>query len=111
MDLALAGRVILVTGGASGIGAAIVRCCAAEGAVPVILDRDEPAMRALQAELGQKDCRSEGICVDLHDCAATCRAAEEFGQKLGRIDGLVNNAGANDGVGLEHGSPKRFAVL
>ena len=40
MDLQLKDKVILVTGGAKGIGAAIVRQCAAEGAIPVIVDRD-----------------------------------------------------------------------
>src|SRR5206468_4955885 len=51
MDLRLKGKVVLVTGGAKGIGAAIVRGCCAEGATPVIVDRDEQAGEQLQAEL------------------------------------------------------------
>jgi L-fucose dehydrogenase len=73
MDLDLEHRVILVTGGANGIGAAVVRSCAREGSVPVILDRDEIATRELQAELRQKDYRSEAVLIDLTDCAHTCR--------------------------------------
>src|SRR5205823_6273562 len=51
MDLRLKGKVVLITGGAKGIGAAIVRGCCAEGAIPVIVDRDEKAGEQLQAEL------------------------------------------------------------
>lgn len=110
MDLDLKGKVILVTGGARGIGAAIVRFCGNEGAVPVILDRDEMATRDLQKELEQKNITSEAIVIELTDSLRVRRAAEDVGQKYGHIDGLVNNAGVNDGVGLEHGSPERFAA-
>jgi NAD(P)-dependent dehydrogenase (short-subunit alcohol dehydrogenase family) len=43
-------KVVLVTGGATGIGAAIVRACAGEGAIPVIVDRDVEAGKRLQSE-------------------------------------------------------------
>ena len=49
MDLQLKRKVILVSGGAKGIGAAIVRACAAEGAIPVFLDRDTEAGQKLEA--------------------------------------------------------------
>ncbi len=48
MDLRLKGKVVVVTGGAKGIGAAIVRGCCAEGAIPVIVDRDENAGEQLR---------------------------------------------------------------
>ena len=51
MDLQLKDKVVIVTGGAKGIGAAIVRECAAEGAIPVIVGRDADAARELQDEL------------------------------------------------------------
>jgi L-fucose dehydrogenase len=110
MDLNLKGRAIVVTGGAKGIGAAIVRACAQEGATPVILDRDNAAMQELHSELDQKGMTSEAITVELTDASNTCRAIEGVGRKLGHLDGLVNNAGVNDGVGLETGSPERFAA-
>jgi L-fucose dehydrogenase len=50
MDLQLKGRVVLITGGAKGIGAAITRAAASEGAVPVVVDKDGEAARQLQAE-------------------------------------------------------------
>lgn len=110
MNLTLQGKIILVTGGAQGIGAAIARFCAKEGAVPVILDRDESAIRELQLELNQKGLTSEAVVVELTDHENTHRVTEEIGRKFGHIDGLVNNAGVNDGVGLENGNPEKFAI-
>ncbi len=51
MDLELKDKVVIVTGGAKGIGAAIVRLLAGEGAVPVIVDRDGEAGAQLQNEV------------------------------------------------------------
>jgi L-fucose dehydrogenase len=94
MNLGLQDRVILVTGGARGIGAGIVQVLAEEGAIPVIIDRD--AADGIQAELTRTE-----------DCQ---RAVETAVARFDRIDGLVNNAGVNDGVGLEHGDPERFVL-
>jgi len=105
MDLDLRNKVVLITGGAMGIGAAIVRAVVAEGAAAVIADHSEEPARQLAEEL-----RSAGakVQVAVGDLAAegTCkRAVEETLAVFGRIDALVNNAGVNDRVGLEHGSP------
>ena len=51
MDLQLKDKVIIVTGGAKGIGAGIVRACAEEGAIPVIVGRDAEAGEELHSEL------------------------------------------------------------
>ncbi len=105
MDLYLKDKVIIVTGGAKGIGEAIVRLLVQEGAVPVILDKDELASKKLLEEI-----QSKGIFIktDLTSSEACKKAVEEINHHYKRIDGLVNNAGSNDGVGLEHGSPERF---
>ena len=108
MDLNLTNKVVLVTGGAKGIGAAIVRALASEGAVPVVVDRDEPAARAIEREFVASRVRVEVIVADLID-DAQCRAAvEEALARAGGIDALVNNAGVNDRAGLEAGSPSAF---
>jgi L-fucose dehydrogenase len=109
MDLELKNRVIVVTGGANGIGASIVRACGREGALPVIFDRDESAAAKLKRELQGHRIESEVAQINLTDASACRRVVEDMGKTLGRLDGLVNNAGVNDGVGLEHGSPERFA--
>src|SRR5215467_4475981 len=108
MDLQLKNKVVLVTGGAKGIGAAIVRACAQEGAIPVIADKDQTTAALLQSELQQISLPSGFFQTELTDPAA-CRAAVDFTlRKFQRLDALVNNAGINDGVGLEHGSPEKF---
>jgi len=109
MDMSLKDKIILVTGGAKGIGAAIVRSCAREGAVPVIFDRDEVAVGKMEVALRSEGFRNEAVVVELTDFSKSSRLVAEVGRKLGHIDALVNNAGVNDGVGLEHGSPERFA--
>lgn len=109
MDLELRDKVVLVTGGAKGIGAAIVRALASEGAVPVVVDRDEAATRAITRELSASGHRIESVVADLTDRAG-CRAAVDRAVSAGgRLDAVVNNAGVNDRVGLEGGSPEAFA--
>lgn len=104
MDLQLEDKVVLVTGGAKGIGAAIARAAAAEGAIPVIVDRDAEAGRQLQGELP-----GSAVVVAELSSPENCQAAViEAISKFGRIDALVNNAGVNDKVGLEHGNPDQY---
>ena len=108
MDLRLKGKVVLITGGAKGIGAAIARGCAREGAIPVLVDKDGDAGRQLQTDL-QNDGASCGlICTDLLPAANCAAAVESTLRDFGSLDVLVNNAGINDNAGLEHGSPEKF---
>src|SRR5690242_3540270 len=108
MDLQLTNKVLLVTGGAKGIGAAIAREAAREGAVPVIVDRDEAAAEQLQAELQSSGARSHVITAELSAAANCSRVVNETVRLAGRLDALINNAGVNDKVGLEHGSPEQY---
>jgi L-fucose dehydrogenase len=108
MDLQLKGKVVLVTGGARGIGAAIVRACGREGAIPVIVDRDAEGGKQLQAQLRDEGTPSELISVDLLDPQGCLQAVEQTVKICGRLDALVNNAGVNDKIGLEHGSPDQY---
>jgi L-fucose dehydrogenase len=106
MDLGLQGKVIVVTGGGAGIGGAISEALAAEGAVPVILARREPTVDFLRGLKGLQP-KAEVILADLSRDEDCRDAVVEVRQRFGRIDGLVNNAGTNDGVGLEAG-PEAF---
>lgn len=103
MELGLTDKVVIVTGGAAGIGGAISEDLAREGARVVIFARRAPdaawltslgpKAHFIQAELSRdEDCRS---------------AVAETQKRVGRVYGLVNNAGVNDGVGIEAG-PEEF---
>jgi len=104
MDLSLKNKIIIVTGGAKGIGAGITRALAAEGAMPVIVGRSKEDNEAIVNEIKT----GFAITAELthpEDCENAVKATIE---KFGRIDGLVNNAGVNDGVGLEKGNYEAF---
>ncbi len=108
MDLQLTNKVVLITGGAKGIGAAISRGVAREGAVPVIVDRDAPAAEQLQTELQRSGATSHVITTELAVAGNCSQAVDETVRLTGRLDALVNNAGVNDRIGLEHGSPEKY---
>lgn len=110
MDLELKGKVILVTGGAKGIGAAIVRASATEGAIPVFLDRDVEAGKELQSALRSSGVQSEFIAGEITAPGTCSKTVEQVLQKFGRLDALVNNVGANDNVGLESGTTEKFVA-
>jgi len=108
MDLALAEKTVVVTGGAKGIGDAIVRALIAEEAIPVIVDRDETAGRELCDELTAGGGSCELVVADLAEPDACRIAVEQAIHLSGPVTALVNNAGVNDGVGLENGSSEEF---
>ncbi len=108
MDLVLKDKIIVVTGGAKGIGKGIVEVLAAEGAIPVIIGRNAADNKQVVAEIKSAGFKADYIAADLliPELCGTAVAAIE--KKYGRIDGLVNNAGVNDGVGLQSGNYESF---
>ena len=110
MDLQLKDKIVLITGGAKGIGAAITRAAAREGAIPVIVDRDAQACEKIGSELKLLGGRAHQVVVDLQSAENCAKPVNEAVGAFGRIDALVNNAGVNDGIGLEQGSPQQFVA-
>jgi L-fucose dehydrogenase len=108
MDLGIKNKVMIVTGGSKGIGEAITRQLAEEGAIPVIAGRDTATGERLTAELQQKGIDALFINVELTKKENCKRVIDETVQKYNRIDALINNAGFNDGVGLESGDPDKY---
>lgn len=102
MDLHLKDKVVIVTGGASGIGAAISLTLAQEGAIAVILGKS-PMAADFAVALQASGAQHLFIQVELSDEAACRAAVEQTVARFGRIDGLVNNAGINDSIGLDAG--------
>jgi len=110
MDLQLKDKVILITGGAKGIGAAIARGVAHENGIPVIVDMDAEAGKQLQLELQNSGKACGLICVNLLATESCSAAVDQTLREFGRLDVLINNAGVNDGVGLEDGNPEKFVT-
>lgn len=110
MDLHLKDKVVIVTGGASGIGAAISLTLAEEGAIPVILGKS-PMSAEFTEQLKARTAQHLFVQVELSDDAACRAAVEQTVARFGRIDGLVNNAGVNDGIGLDAGREAFMASL
>jgi len=104
MDLGLRDKIVLVTGGAKGIGAATVKAFLAEDCKVVIVDRDTEAGPVLAKSSGSKARFVEADLTNLKSCK---QAVEQTVSWFGGLDVLVNNAGFNDGLGLET-SPEDF---
>lgn len=108
MNLDLKNKIIIVTGGAKGIGLGICKVLASEGAIPFIIGRSEKdnlkAVEEIQATGGTAK-YTQAELTNPEDCE---KAIKQVIAECGRIDGLINNAGVNDGVGLENGNYESF---
>lgn len=108
MNLQLRDKVVLISGGAKGIGAAVARASVDEGGIPVIVDRDAEAGQKLRDELSQRTPSCLFIPADVTTAHACEDSVKQVVQQFGRLDALINNAGINDRVGLEQGNPERY---
>lgn len=109
MDLELKNKIIVVTGGASGIGESICKKLAEEGAIPCIIDRNEERLQKISNKIRKRNNQDAfPVMAELTDPDDCKSAIDQIVSAFGRIDGLVNNAGLNDGVGLETGDDEMF---
>ncbi len=102
----LQGRSILVTGAAQGIGRAIARLFAAEGAKLALLDRNADLLDAVAAEVG-----GVSIVCDLADAARIAPAVEQAIVAVGGLDGLVNGAGVHAAGSLTETTPDQWRTV
>ena len=108
MNLDLNDKIIIVTGGAKGIGNGIAQVLAAEGAIVIIIGHNKEDNNKAVEEIKSSGGKAADIYAELtkpEDCA---RAIREVIDQYGYIHGLVNNSGVNDGVGLEKGDYDGF---
>ena len=108
MDLQLKDKVVIVSGGAKGIGEGIVRALSAEGAIPVIVGRNKDDNKKLADEIKSTGGKVSFVTAELTEPGESENAIKQVMAEFDRIDGLVNNAGVNDGVNLEEGSYEAF---
>lgn len=108
MNLSLKDKVIIVTGGSKGIGHAISHILADEGAIPFIVSRNEKTILETVEEIQKKGGKSSYALAELTDPKQAQEAVKRAISEFGTVHGLVNNAGVNDGVGLENGDAEAF---
>jgi L-fucose dehydrogenase len=108
MKLQLKDRIVIVTGGAKGIGEAISLGLVEEGAIPVILGKSEIENAEILEKIKKAGGTGYVYKVELSNPLECGESVNKLTRDLGRIDGLVNNAGTNDGVSLENGDYDSF---
>ena len=108
MNLNLKDKVIMVTGGAKGIGEGISKTLANEGAIPVVIGRKKEDNEKVVYEIKSSGGKAFQVEAELTKPEECKKAVELALKEFGRIEGLVNNAGVNDGVGLESGNYEKF---
>ena len=100
----LAGRKIIITGGASGIGRATARLFRAEGAQVAVLDRSDNAAKAVADEIG-----AIAVTCDVADPASVTAAVAKAAEAMGGLDGVVNAAGILSDSGIADTTAEVFA--
>lgn len=108
MNLHLDHKIIIVSGGAKGIGNAIAKILAEEKALPIIIGRNEDDNKKAIQEIQNLGGKANFVTAELSQPDECKKAIDEVVKKYGKIDCIVNNAGVNDGVGLENGSYEGF---
>ena len=108
MDTRLKDKVVIVTGGASGIGLSVVNSLLEERAIPVIVDMDRRKIKRLDRRLIDERKKHLVIYEDLTREEACSRAVVNTIERYGKIDVLINNAGGNDFLDIDSTDPKEF---
>jgi NADP-dependent 3-hydroxy acid dehydrogenase YdfG len=100
--------VVLITGGATGIGRAVAAACGRSGATVVLLSLPGPELSQAIDELSGAGVTAQAVAADVRDFAAVQQAASQVHHQLGRIDALVASAGIADQSSITSGSPERW---
>ena len=95
-------KIALVTGGGAGIGRAIAETFAREGAHVVVVDRDGDAARETADTIVKSNGSAQAETVDVTDTDQVKGLMQRLGEKFGRIDVLVNNAGVGERSDFRH---------
>ena len=100
--------VVLITGGATGIGRACAAACGAAGATVVLLSLPGPDLSLATSELREAGVAARAVQADVRDFESVQQAVSQIAGDLGRIDVLVTSAGIADQSSITGGSPERW---
>src|ERR1700733_1265329 len=100
--------VVLITGGATGIGRACAAACGRTGAAVVLLSLPGPDLSRTTSELREAGIRAHAVVADVGDFGSVQHAVSQVARDLGRIDVLVTSAGIADQSSITGGSPERW---
>ena len=104
-----AGRVMVVTGAAQGVGEATARLMAERGAAGLALvDRDHERLAVVAAEIAAARCPTEAVAADLGEVQQCFAAIDRAGERFGALHGLVNAAGVTDRGTIDDTTPELF---
>lgn len=107
----IAGRLVLITGASSGIGASAARAMAREGGRILLLARRKEALETVAAEIREAGGQAWVYPVDIADSAAVARTAQAIQDEVGTPDIVVNNAGAGRLIPMEETSPQEAVQM
>ncbi len=107
----LDGRVIVITGGGSGLGAEMARRFSELGAVPVLIGRRQDKIDAVAGEIAARGGRAAAFPCDVREAERVEAVAGEVVERFGRVDALVNNAAGNFLATTEDLSPSGFKAI
>lgn len=107
----LEGRLVLITGASSGIGAATARVVARKRAVPVLLARTRPKLEAVAEQIKAEGGQAHVYAVDCGDGEAVAVVARQIQADVGTPDVIVNNAGAGRHLFFEETEPEEFEAM
>ncbi len=105
------GRLVLITGGSSGIGAATARATAREGGRVILLARNRAGLEQVATEIKQKGGEAWVYPVDLSDAGAVERTGQAILREVGVPDILINNAGAGRWLSVEQTTPEETVQM
>jgi L-fucose dehydrogenase len=111
MELNLKDKIIVVSNGAKDIGEGIVKVLANEGAIPVIIGRNESDNLKIVEAVKSSGGKCFQIVAELTKPDECESAIKKIIKEFGAIHSLVNNADVNDGIGLEHTNYEAFTAL
>lgn len=108
METGLKDKIVIVTGGAAGIGRATVEVLIEEEAIPVIVDKDEKRVREFSELLQSQHNEHLFLLYDLTNDDNCRKAVERTIERYQRLDVLINNAGGNDSLDIDTTTPDEF---